>query len=249
MKTFYIMAIRLPVCAVSMLLLIGMPAQSAEQKQYLGNNPTVRTLIRSFGRKNIEHAKILSGPANVQLLRDKSPGKCWRISLGDTIFKISIQDAVKTPVTDCMSKLERVPPPYRKAFRIVSEDKKDGVAIYSDLGGNAAAHGSQDYLNMIPTANPLVLMHESGHVLEQRYTRSRPDTLKRWEQAILADKNSVSQYGDGASHEDLAEFAAIYGIYLDAGQEKLAELKALSPERFRLWEEILNQQLKFRWQV
>jgi hypothetical protein len=222
------------------MLLLGLPAHSAEQKQYLDTNPTVRALARSFGKKNSEHVKILSGPESVNMLRDKSPGKVWQVSLGETNFKIAIQDVVKIPIANLVSKLERVPPSYRRAFQIVSEDKKDGVAIYANLGGGALAHGSQDYLNMVPGAFVLVLVHESGHILEQRHTRSRPDTIKRWEQAIRNDKISVSQYGDGASHEDLADFAAVYAIYLDAGPQKLAELKALSPERFRLWEEILK---------
>jgi hypothetical protein len=64
--------------------------------------------------------------------------------------------------------------------------------------------------------------------------------LDKWEEAIKADKISVSDYGDTVRHEDLAEFAMVYAVCLDAGPKHLAELKKLSPKRFEFWARILN---------
>lgn len=212
------------------------PAVAA--KKYLGDR--FSGIVRNFGKRNQQQAQIVSGPAPVHMKRNQAAGKVWMVRLGDVPFKVSAEDKINLPVNACLARAQRLPAPYRRAFAIVSENDKDGIAVYSSLDG-ACAHGSQDYLNIIPTANPLVLAHECGHVLEQRHTRSKPDTLDRWEAAIRSDKISVSQYGDGARHEDLAEYAALYAICLDAGPNKLAELKALSPERFKIWEEILYQ--------
>ena len=61
-----------------------------------------------------------------------------------------------------------------------------------------------------------------------------------WASAIKADKISISDYGDNVRHEDLAEFAQVYAVCLDAGPEPLAALEELSPARFALWEKILK---------
>ena len=127
------------------------------------------------------------------------------------------------------------------AFEIVSEQGKDGVAFYESLGeGSAIAHGSQDYLNCLPRAWSPTFLHEAGHILEQRANVVAPGILELWEEAIEADDVSVSRYGDGARHEDQAEFAMLYGGCLDAGPEALAELRDASPERYALWERILR---------
>lgn len=192
-----------------------------------------------FGKKNPDKVVVVSGPEVVKLGRGGAPGRTWKVKLGSSSFKISIEDKVKLEVADVFGRLERLPASYRRAFEIVSEDKKDGIAFYADLDG-AAAHGGQDYLNIVRNGDALVIAHESGHILEQRYTRSNPKTLELWKEAIAKDKVSVSAYGDHVAHEDLAEFAMIYALCLDAGPERLAELKRLSPERFALWEKILQ---------
>ena len=121
----------------------------------------------------------------------------------------------------------------------VSDEGEDGVAIYADLGG-ARAHGGKGYINLVPHADALVIAHEAGHTLEQVATQNDPKVLDKWEDAIKADNISVSNYGDKVRHEDLAEFAQVYAVCLDAGPEHLEELKKLSPARFALWEKILN---------
>jgi len=196
-------------------------------------------LRADFGKGNPEKVKLISGPEPVKMLRGQSPGKVWKASLGKTEFKITIEDKLDMDVSETFERLQRNPAGYRHAFAIVSEDKKDGVAFYANLDG-AAAHGSQDYLNLVPKAGAMVVAHEVGHILEQRATRADPTILDQWKETIAADKISVSAYGDTVVHEDLAEFAMIYALCLDAGKERLAELRKLSPSRFALWETILK---------
>ena len=208
---------------------------NAQGNKYLVSD--YKQFCQNAGSKNTDKLKIVSGPTAAALKRGKSPGKTWLVSLGDTVFRISIEDQSRTEIADIAAKLERLPPLYRRAFEIVSEPGKDGVAIYKNLGG-AAAHGSQNYLNIVPQASPSVYMHEAGHVLEQRARNQQVDILEQWAVALKADQVSVSRYGDGAAHEDLAEFAMLYAGCLDA--EKLNELKTESPKRFQLWEKILK---------
>jgi hypothetical protein len=83
-------------------------------------------------------------------------------------------------------------------------------------------------------------MHEAGHILEQRARESNPKLLDEWKVAIDKDAISISPYGDSVAHEDLAEFALVYALCLDAGKKELAELKKLSPHRYAIWESILT---------
>ena len=198
---------------------------------------TFQALGASFGSKNEQKVIVKSGPVARAMLRGASPGKSWQVSLAGAEFRITIEDTVKMDVKECLRRLEQVPPSYRVAFQIVSEGKKDGVAFYSDLDG-AAAHGSQEYLNVIPQANALVMVHEAGHILSQRAEAAIPGMNGKWSEAIAKDGISVSPYGDTVAHEDLAEFARIHAMCLDAGPEKVAELKKLSPRRHALWEAI-----------
>ena len=85
-----------------------------------------------------------------------------------------------------------------------------------------------------------MVAHEAGHTLEQVARESDPGVLDKWEEAIKADKISVSDYGNEVRHEDLGEFAQAYAVCLHAGPEYLATLKKLSPARFALWEKILS---------
>jgi hypothetical protein len=196
-------------------------------------------LRKEFGKNNTAKPKIISGPITVKMRNDQSPGKEWQVALGNANFKVTIQDETKMNVEECLEKLEQIPPPYRKLFEIVSEGSKAGMAFYARLGG-AAAHGGQSYLNMVPRANVFVIMHEAGHILEQRARASNPELLQEWNLAIDKDAISISPYGDSVAHEDLAEFALVYALCLDAGKKELAELKKLSPQRYALWEKILS---------
>lgn len=200
-------------------------------------------LMRNFGKANTTKVEILSGPEAVKMLRGESPGRVWQARLGESKFKITIEDKLDMKLEETFERLQRLPVEYRRAVEIVSEDKKDGVAFYADLDG-AAAHGSQNYLNLVKGAGVDVISHEAGHVLEQRATRADPTVLERWNKARTEDAVSISAYGDRVNHEDLAEFAMLYAICLDAGKERLAELKEKSPRRFTIWQEILTKTRK-----
>lgn len=198
-----------------------------------------RPLAKALRARAGAPTAVLEGPAVAAMKNDRSPGRTWLARVGETTFRVTIQDAAKVEVDHVLAIVARLPARFRRCLEVVSEPGKDGVAIYAELGG-AAAHGSQDYLNMIPAADVFVVMHEAGHVLEQRATKSQPDVLKRWADAIAADAISVSAYGDTITHEDQAEFALAYGIALATGPEALARLRGLSPRRSALWEEILG---------
>ncbi len=195
--------------------------------------------IAAFGDQSAAKIKIESGPLPVKMRRQAAPGQTWQASLGDIHFKITIEDQTQLAIADTLDRLQRLPQAYWRAFAIVSEGTKDGVAFYADLGG-AAAHGSQDYLNLIPKANAMVVAHEAGHILEQRASATAADTLALWKKAIAQDQISVSRYGDQVAHEDLAEFASLYAACLDASPAAAAQLQALSPQRAALWQKILH---------
>ena len=161
------------------------------------------------------------------------------MELGESSFRVSIEDVTGLEIEEALRRIERVPPLYRRAFEIVSEEGKDGVAFYADLGG-AAAHGGQQYLNIIDRAGAEVMIHEAGHIMEQRARNTETDILDRWGQAIAADGVSISPYGDRVVHEDQAEFAKLYGLCLNAGEPFLEELRTRSPERYALWERMLE---------
>ena len=222
--------------AVVVLSFVLVATATARQKKP-NLEKTFEALHQTFGSRNMDKAQITSGPTEVKMLRGDAPGKCWQVQLGEVRLKVTLEDKLDLKVQDCLARLEKLPPSYRKAFAIVSEGKKDGIAFYEDLEG-ASAHGSQDYLNLVKDADALVIAHECGHVLEQRVTSKQATTLDQWKSAIKKDGISVSDYGDEVAHEDLAEFSYVYATCLDGG--KLDELKALSPNRFLQWERILN---------
>jgi len=206
-----------------------------------GSGPLMRQfgpLVKNLGKQNKDKARILSGPKNVKLKRGAAPGKVWQVALGKHRFKVSIEDVTALDIKVALQRMEQVPPLYRRCFEIVSEEGKDGVAFYKDLDG-AAAHGGQQYLNIISRAGAWVMVHEAGHIMEQRATNSEKDILERWKAAIAKDKISISRYGDSVHHEDLAEFARVYALCLDAGKAELAKLKRRSPARYALWERVL----------
>jgi photosystem II stability/assembly factor-like uncharacterized protein len=196
-------------------------------------------LLKEFGRNSTTKVEIVSGPKEIKMRNGGVPGKQWIVTSGKYRFKLTIQDETGVKVEQLVERLQKIPGPYMKACEVVSDEGEDGIAIYANLGG-AAAHGGQGYINIVPRADALVIAHESGHTLEQFARASEPKMLDMWDEAIKADKISVSNYGDHVRHEDLAEFAMIHAICLGAGPEHLAALKGLSPARFELWEKILK---------
>lgn len=224
---------RIPWIIAPLVCIVGAQAQEKIQlhKQF------VDLLGSSFGAKQAAKVKLLSGPQDVKMLRGQS-GKVWQAAIGEIRFKITIEDKLELKIEDTFDRIQRLPAVYHRAYQIVSEGNKDGIAFYTDLDG-ASGHGSQDYLNIIRPANAFDIAHETGHVLEQRARASDPTILDQWKAAIAADKVSVSTYGDTSHPEDLAEFALIHAVCMDAGAEHLDKLKSLSPARFALWERIL----------
>ncbi len=197
-------------------------------------------LAATVGSANRDKVELVSGPDRVAMLNDASPGRRWRARLGGVSFTITIQADTGLEVEQVFDPIHRMPLAYRPALAIVSEPGKAGLAWYKDLDG-AAAHGSQDYLNVVPGVDAAVLLHECGHVLEQRYRTAHARVLDDWERLIPEDGISVSDYGDHLVHEDLAEFAMVYALCLDGGAAQIADLRRFSPRRFAVWEAILAE--------
>jgi hypothetical protein len=197
-----------------------------------------QSLYEKFGQGSTNNVKVVSGPEDVKMRNGGVAGKKWIATCGTHQFKLTIQDSVKVELDQLVQMIEKLPGPYIRACEAVSDDAEDGIAVYADLGG-ASAHGGKTYINLVPRANAITITHEAGHTLEQVARESDPQILDKWEDAIKADKISVSDYGDNVRHEDLGEFAQVYAVCWDAGPEHLAALKELSPARFALWEKIL----------
>lgn len=212
------------------------------QRQMLYN--TFAPIMHDMGSCNLQKATVVSGPIEMKMTNNKQPGKQWRVRLGQSQFKVTIEDSADMQLETALSYAERIPVAYRRALEIVSEDKKAGLAFYKTLGG-AAAHGGQSYLNMIPLKcdhAASVIAHESGHILEQRARDAEKDILARWAEAVKADNIDVSDYGKNANHEDQADFARLYAFCIDyaVGRNMKDELRKLSPKRFELWEHMLR---------
>jgi hypothetical protein len=203
-----------------------------------------KPIMRDIGPCNVQKGVVLSGPVAMKMTNNKAPGKQWHVQLGQSKFKITIEDASKMTLAQVLDWAERVPAPYRHALVVVSEKEKSGLAIYKTLGG-AAAHGGQQYLNMIPLKPDRaasVIVHEAGHILEQRARTKEKDILDQWAAACKADQIDVSNYGNHVNHEDIAEFARVFAFCIDpaAGPAMKPALQKLSPKRFELWEHALK---------
>ena len=227
---------KMKILAMMVLALMVATEATAEEKVKARFKP----LFEKFGCDSTTKLKILSGPEKVEMRNGRVAGKQWIATSGKHRFKLTIQDSTEFELDRLIEYLEKLPGPYMRACTAVSDKGEDGIAVYADLGG-ARAHGGQGYINIVPRADALVIAHEAGHTLEQVARDSDPKILDDWEEAIKADKISISDYGDNVRHEDLAEFALVYAVCLDAGSEHLAALKKLSPERFSLWEKILTE--------
>ena len=201
-------------------------------------------VMKDLGAWNLQKASVISGPVEMKMANNQKPGKQWRIRLGQSEFKVTIEESSKLKLATALTYVERIPVAYRRALEVVSEDKKAGLAFYKTLGG-AAAHGGQSYLNMIPLKPAhaaSVIVHESGHILEQRARNTDKELLNKWAQAAKADNIDVSNYGNQVNHEDLAEFARLYAFCIDhsLGRGRLKDLQKLAPGRFALWKKMLE---------
>ncbi len=225
------------ITVITTLVLVSAVAAGAKDEERLKKR--FGPLYAKFGQGSTTKVTVTSDPVAVRMRNGRVPGRRWMATDGKYVFKLTIHDETGYKLERLIEILEKLPAPYMRACTAVSDDGEDGVAVYADLGG-AAAHGGKGYINIAPHANALTIAHEAGHTLEQVARELDPEILDKWEEAIKADKISVSAYGDNVRHEDQAEFAQVYAVCLDAGAGKLAELKRLSPARFALWEKMLE---------
>ena len=158
------------------------------------------------------------------------------------IFKITIQDPNNTNITieSVLSIMNKIHTKYLNAFRIVSSFGKNGICIFNT--NSWFAHGGMDYLNFnIKSILYIdVIIHEIGHCYEQimnKYHSCNFDT--DWINAIESDGIHSSPYGANNFWEDRAEFLKMYFILSE--NNRLDELKQLSPKRFELTEFMIEK--------
>lgn len=221
--------------AIVMLSFVVATAANARDKV----TARFRPFYEKFGQSSMTKVEVVSGPEDVKMRNGGVAGKRWIATSGEYRFKLTIENSTGVRLDQLVQRVEKLPSSYVKACVAVSDEGEDGIAIYASLGG-ARAHGGKGYINLIPRADALVIAHEVGHTLEQVARESDPKILDAWQEAIMADKISISDYGDHAHTEDLAEFAQVYAVCLGASPEQLAMLRKLSPARFALWEKILE---------
>ena len=148
-------------------------------------------------------------------------------------------------ISDVLSRLERIPVEYWYGLKIITQFGRGIQFLHGSYFSGAAAYGSMTYIDT-QTAELPTLLHELGHTFEQ-YTRiGNPPVLEPqsnilnpvWRHAIRSDNNRTSRYGDNNEWEDMAEFARIYAMSMV--EESRPLLQELSPERYRIWERILQ---------
>ncbi len=223
------------ILAILIVAILVVAPATAEDKLKTQFKP----IYPKFGQSSTTKVKVVSGPVDVKMRNGRVAGKQWVATSGEYRFKLTIEESTGAKLEQLVARLEKLPSSYIRACEAVSDEGEDGIAIYANLGG-ARAHGGAGYINLVPHADALVIAHEVGHTLEQVARKLDSKILDTWEEAIKADKISVSDYGDKVRHEDLAEFAQVYAVCLDAGREHLAKLRKLSPRRFALWAKILE---------
>ena len=96
------------------------------QRQMLYN--IFAPIMHDMGSCNLQKAIVVSGPIDMKMTNNKQPGKQWWVRLGQSNFKVTIEDSTDMQLETALSYAERIPVAYRRALEIVSEDNKAGLA-------------------------------------------------------------------------------------------------------------------------
>lgn len=177
-------------------------------------------LRAGFGNRNGDKAKITSGPTpgatklfNRRLRKVvETPVKTYEGIIGDTKFKVSIEDVeMDLGLDDAKRLIESLPTPMRGGLTAISEEGEFGLALYK--GG--VAYGIPNRIAMGGKRELLsekTFAHECGHAIDQLTNRRDANLRSHWGTARMIDDVRVSGYGDGPIHEDQACFASVYAI-------------------------------------
>jgi len=222
---------------VAAVLSVAVRAHAAEKETMKEH---FRPLYERFGRKTTGKVTILSGPEAVTMRRGGAPGKQWTATSGLYAFKLTIQDKAECKIEKLVAVLEELPASYMSVCAAVSGERRDGVAVYADLGG-VAARGGKGHLDILPTADALAVARAMGRALAETANSEERPILKPWAAAIVADKVSVSARGDLSPEDDIAEYAELYAVCLCARESwRVSELQRLSVKRCALWTRMLS---------
>jgi formylglycine-generating enzyme required for sulfatase activity len=198
-----------------------------------------RHLYEQFGQQAVGKVKIISGPKAVKMRRDSAPGKQWTATSGLYKFKLTIENKAECKIEKLVGILEKLPASYMSVCAAVSGDAKDGVAVYADLGG-APASGGLGYVDIVPTAGALAVVRATGPALLDTVGAKDETILKQWTQAIKSE-GSVSARGDASCKDDIAEYAALYAVCLNARySHHCGHLQRISRKRGVLWAQMLS---------
>jgi len=203
--------------------------------------------------KAVSEVKIKSGPIKNVKLQWNELGTQWIVESGKYEIKLSIENGATMSIEDFMNVIRCMPKP---ALWGLSKAKGEGVQIRDKLGGGSAgcafAHGvflAQGRWQSLSE----YLLHEASHVLYNVAERRTKTKLKdQWIEAMAADDIAISKYADGRWDEDVACFGKIYLVRLMAdpkknskGRTPLAELERVSPQRFAVFQAIIQEPLGY----
>jgi len=119
---------------------------------------------------------------------------------------------------------------------------------YKNFAGSYMAAGAAGILQIYPTKNAMTqsyldgtMIHETGHTLSlQKWgdDYSKGDGWKNWKDAIAADKNQVSDYGNNSPGEDFSEALQQYMTY--KGTKYEADARKLWPNRYAIIDKMVK---------
>jgi len=267
-KNTVLLALFLMISSVSLLAERASAAKKASRTKLQTYKPStiaevyekkkIKYLMGHFDKswkpgKAVSEVKIKSGPIKNVKLQWNELGTQWIVESGKYEIKLSIENGATMSIEDFMNVIRCMPKP---ALWGLSKAKGEGVQIRDKLGGGSAgcafAHGvflAQGRWQSLSE----YLLHEASHVLYNVAERRTKTKLKdQWIEAMAADDIAISKYADGRWDEDVACFGKIYLVRLMAdpkknskGRTPLAELERVSPQRFAVFQAIIQEPLGY----
>jgi formylglycine-generating enzyme required for sulfatase activity len=220
-----------------MVVSMAIGVHAAEKKTL---KESFRYIYEQFGQKPAGKVSILSGPEAVKMRRARTPGKQWTAMSGLYKFKLTIENKAECKIEKLVGILEKLPPSYMSVCAAVSGDGEDGVAVYADLG-RAVASGGKGHVDIVPTAGTLAVAREMGRALAETARAKDETILEQWAAVIKSGRVSVSARGDASCEDDIAEYAELYAVCLNARYSHYSgRLQALSRKRCELWTQMLS---------
>ncbi len=223
-----------------------------------------------LGQLNFQRGVITDGPKAVKMKQGGKPGKQWKVSLGISSFLMTIEDGANVTIKDAIALAEKMPVRYRRALIIASGNEVDddamkdrrrmekekeaiekanavkadreGLAFYASIKSPTC---TGDSMTLPDGTTPELLARAAGLLLASRLQETEADLFDRWAKAAKADGIDVSKKVGQAKNPkaDIVEFAGLYAHAIDhlMGRGQHGQIQKVSPERFKLWQHILQK--------